>query len=206
MSGGNHAVQRLQALLADLELAPGDRLPPERQLAAELGISRSSLREALRRLVDLGIVEARQGSGTYLAPIDLNDLSAARLRLEPYAARLAAQRRTELQLIELEEALAAMRATKDDVPAFAAADMRLHVAVTDASGSRALRVLLDALADLLRHSRAETAPDAAVRAAALVQLERLVAAIRDGDAAGAERAMTAHLRAVGRALSGRRRR
>jgi len=198
MASGNHAAERLEAMLAARRLAPGDRLPPERQLAAELGVSRASLREALRRLVDLGIVEARQGSGTYLAPVDLADLFAARLRIEPQAARLAARRRGDEQLAQLEQTLAELRATERDAAAFAAADARLHEIVTDASGSRALRVLLAALADLLRHSRARTASDDAVRAAALTQLTALVAAIRERDAAGAERAMRAHLRAVAR--------
>lgn len=201
MTSGNHVAERLEALLAARELGPGDRLPPERRLAAELGVSRSSVREALRRLLDLGVVEARQGSGTYLAPIDLADLFAARLRLEPQAARLAARRRTDRQLADLEQTLEALRATEDDAAAFAAADARVHTVVADASGSRALRILLAALGDLLRHSRATTASDAAVRAATLVQLERLVAAIRERDAAGAERAMTVHVRAVGRAIA-----
>ncbi|HEU4704048.1 MAG TPA: FCD domain-containing protein [Conexibacter sp.] len=199
MAARNDLAERVRTLLAERDLAPGERLPPERQLAAELGVSRSSLREALRRLIDLGILQSRQGSGTYLAPIDLADLSAARLRLEPYAAGLAARNRSEEQLAQLDEALAELRATERDAPAFAAADARLHLAVTEASGSRALRVLLDALADLLRHSRATTAPDADVRAATVAQLARLVAAVRAGDAAGAERAMRDHLRGIARA-------
>lgn len=201
MSARNHVAERLQALLAERDLAPGDRLPPERQLAAELGVSRASLREGLRRLLDLGIVQARQGSGTYVADVDLADLLAARLRLEPYAAGLAARRRSPHDLAHMDELLAELRATQPDPAAFGAVDARLHAAVLAASGSMALRVLLDALADLLRHSRATTAPDAAVRDATLAQHEQLVTAIRDRDAAAAERAMRVHLREVGAALA-----
>ncbi|HZV75311.1 MAG TPA: FCD domain-containing protein [Conexibacter sp.] len=200
MSGCNHLAERLRALLAERDIAPGGRLPPERQLATELGVSRASLREALRRLIDLGIVQSRQGSGTYLAPVDLVDLLGARLQLEPYAARLAARRRTAEDLARLDDALAELRATYDDTAAFGAADVRLHRAVTDAAHSPTVRVLLDAIADLLRHSRNTTAPEATIRTATLAQLDRLVQAIRAGDAHGAERAMREHLDAVGAAL------
>lgn len=201
MSARKQVAERVQALLEEREVAPGDRLPPERQLAVELGVSRSTLREGLRRLVDLGIVEARQGSGTYVAPLDLDDLLEARLQLEPYAARLAARRRKAKDVTRLDRALAELRARRGDPAAFAAADARLHQAVTEAAGSVALRVLLAALADLLRRSRDTTASDPAVRAAAMVQLERLVEAIRARDASGAEGAMRAHLRDVGTALA-----
>jgi GntR family transcriptional repressor for pyruvate dehydrogenase complex len=195
--------ERLRTLLEE-EVRPGERLPPERRLAEELGVSRGSVREGLRRLVDLGIVESRRGSGTYVAPVDLDDLLEVRLRVEPYAARLAAQRRSPSQLKRLHRTLARLRAVLDDADAFAAADLEIHRTLTDASGSLALRVLLAALEDLLRHSRETTAPEREVRVSTLAALERLVDAVDAGDAAGAERAMHAHLRDVGAALRRRR--
>jgi len=191
--------ERLRTLLEE-EVGPGDRLPPERRLAEELGVSRGSVREGLRRLVDLGIVEARRGSGTYVAPVDLDDLLEVRLRVEPYAARLAAQRRTASQLKRLRRTLERLRAVLDDADAFAAADLEIHRTVTAASGSVALQVLLAALGDLLRQSRETTASQREVRVAALSALERLVDAVAAADAAAAERAMRAHLREVGAAL------
>lgn len=201
MSARNHVAERLQALLAERDLAPGDRLPPERQLAAELGVSRASLREGLRRLLDLGVVQARQGSGTYVAQVDLADLLQVRLRLEPYAAGLAARRRSPRDLARMDELVAELRATQPDPAAFAATDALLHMAIVDAAGSPSLRILLVTIGDLLRHSRATTAPDAALRAAALARLEQLVGAIRAGDGPAAERAMRAHLREVGATLA-----
>jgi GntR family transcriptional repressor for pyruvate dehydrogenase complex len=203
LAARNQIGESVQALLAERQVGPGDRLPPERQLAAELGVSRSALREGLSRLIDLGILETRQGSGTYAAPLDLDDLLGARLQLEPYAARLAARRRGEGDLARLDGALADLRSAQPDPEAFAAADTHLHQAVIDAADSLALRVLLAALADLMRRSRDTTASDPAVRAATLAELERLVEAIRAGDAAGAERAMRAHLRDIGAALAAR---
>jgi GntR family transcriptional regulator, transcriptional repressor for pyruvate dehydrogenase complex len=194
------AVSERLRRLVEQELAPGDRLPTERGLAAELGVSRGAVREGLRRLVDLGIVEARQGSGTYLSPVDLDDLHGVRLRVEPYAARLAAERRTAAHVERLRETLDRLRAELDDPAAFAEADLEIHRTVTDASDSVALGALLAALADLLRQSRERTAPERDLRLHALAALERLVEAIEAGDAVGAERAMQAHLRDVGATL------
>jgi GntR family transcriptional regulator, transcriptional repressor for pyruvate dehydrogenase complex len=201
MQPRNHVAERVRALLAEEEVAPGDRLPPERELAARLGVSRSSLREGLRRLTDLGIIEARQGSGTYLAPLDLGDLFDVRLRLEPLAARLAAARRDEQDLARLRDAVAEMRAALADPQQFGEADVRAHAAIVEASGSLPVRVLFAAISDLLRHSRTTTASDPALRDGAVSEVATIVGAIeaRDGDAA--ETAMRAHLAHVGSALA-----
>jgi DNA-binding FadR family transcriptional regulator len=188
-------------LIAERGLVPGDRLPAERSLAVELSVSRSSLREGSRRLLDLGVLEARQGSGTYVAEVDLDDLLKVRLRVEPYAASLAAQRRSDRDLQRLDELMIALRGALPDPEAFALADVELHAAVVDAAGSAALRVLLEALGDMLRYSRATTAPDEQVRATALGRLADLVRAIRERDASAAERAMRTHLLDLGTQLS-----
>lgn len=198
----NHVAERLRELLSDEQILPGDRLPPERELASQLGVSRSSLREGLRRLSDLGIIESRQGSGTYRAPLDLGDLFGVRQRLEPLAALLAAQRRDEHDLRRLEEAVAEMRAALPDAQHFGAADVRAHAAIVDASASVPLRVLFAAIADLLSHSRASTANDAALREQSLREMTAIVAAISAQDAPAAERAMRAHLEHVGASLGG----
>lgn len=197
MQQRNHVAERLRALLAEEDVAPGDRLPPERELATRLGVSRSSLREGLRRLADLGIIQARQGSGTYLAPLDLGDLFEVRARLEPLAARLAAQRRDERDLARLDAVLAEMRAALPDATTFADADVRAHAAIVEASGSLAVRVLFEAIADLLRHSRASTSVRPGVRENALEEIGRVVEAIRAGDGDAAEAAMGRHLTHVG---------
>lgn len=199
----NHVAERLRELLSDEHVAPGDRLPPERELAAQLGVSRSSLREGLRRLSDLGIIESRQGSGTYRAPLDLGDLFEVRRRLEPLAARLAATRRDAHDLRRLDQALAEMRAALPDASHFGDADVRAHAAIVEASGSVPLRVLFSAIADLLRHSRTSTASDPGLRTLALEEMTAIVAAIGDGDGDAAERAMHAHLQHVGATVGAR---
>src|SRR3954467_14529327 len=103
-------VARLIALIIDRQLKAGDRLPPERELAAAMGVSRSSLREALRALTMLGVAEMRHGDGTYLTSLQpdvlmrpvsivlalsesgLHELFEARKLVEPGLAELAAQR------------------------------------------------------------------------------------------------------------------
>lgn len=196
----NHVAERLRELLSDEQVAPGDRLPPERELAAQLGVSRSSLREGLRRLSDLGIIESRHGSGTYRAPLELGDLFEVRRRLEPLAARRAAERRDAPDLLRLREAVAEMRAALPDAAQFGDADVRAHEAIVGASGSVPLRVLFSAIADLLRHSRTSTSIDPALRALALEEMSAIVAAIVDGDADAAEAAMHRHLQHVGAAV------
>ncbi|MDO8186399.1 FadR/GntR family transcriptional regulator [Conexibacter sp. JD483] len=193
----NHVAERLRELLSDEHVAPGERLPPERELAAQLGVSRSSLREGLRRLSDLGIIESRQGSGTYRAPLDLGDLFEVRRRLEPLAARLAATRRDAHDLRLLDEAVAEMRAALPDANHFGDADVAAHAAIVEASGSVPLRVLFSAIADLLRHSRTSTASDPALRTLALEEMGAIVGAIDAGDGDAAEQAMHAHLQHVG---------
>ncbi|HST39002.1 MAG TPA: FadR/GntR family transcriptional regulator [Conexibacter sp.] len=197
----NHVAERLRELLSDEQVAPGDRLPPERELATQLGVSRSSLREGLRRLSDLGIIESRQGSGTYRAPLDLGDLFEVRQRLEPLAARLAAERRDDHDLRRLDESLAEMRAALPDAQLFGAADVRAHAAIVDASASVPLRVLFAAIADLLSHSRTTTSADAALRVTALEEMTAIVAAIRAHDGTAAELAMHGHLEHVGATLT-----
>jgi GntR family transcriptional repressor for pyruvate dehydrogenase complex len=196
----NAVADRVRILLDERALVPGDRLPSERELAAQLGVSRSSLREGLGRLADLGIIEARRGSGTYLAALDLRDLTDARLRLEPYAARLAAERREPRDLVRLDQTLAELRGSLEDRAGFADADLRLHATIAEASRSLPVRVLLDAVADLLRHSRAVTAVDPDTRRATVVVLERLVRAVHAGDGEAAEIAMREHLGHVVAAL------
>jgi GntR family transcriptional repressor for pyruvate dehydrogenase complex len=197
----NPVAEQVRELIAQANLAPGDRLPPERDLAIRLGVSRTTLREGLRRLADLGILRVRQGAGTYIAALDLGDLLDVRLRIEPLAARLAAQRHGDEDLTRLDAGLARMRATLEDAAEFSAADVITHAAIADASASLPIRVTFDAIADLLRHSRAATAIDPVTRDSSLAEMTRIVAAIRATEPDAAEQAMLDHLEHVGLSLT-----
>lgn len=187
---------RLAQYIADRDLRPGARLPPERTLAAEFGISRPALREATRRLIALGVLEPRIGSGTYLADVEHRDLMVVRLQLEPLAAALAAEHATAEQHAHLDAVLDEMRGLLDDPGRFAAADLEIHSAIAEYSGNRFLAGCLSALAAALRLSRTRTAPDPARRSTTLAELSELVDAIRRRDADAAAEAMRRHLLAI----------
>src|SRR5690348_9755648 len=106
----DHATDQLRALIARGAYQPGDRLPAERELAEGLRVSRPTVREAVRRLTDAGLLQPRRGSGTFVAEIDLDAVFGIRLRLEPYAAQLAAGRRTEADLRRLRSLVRQLRA------------------------------------------------------------------------------------------------
>src|SRR3954468_2849857 len=128
--------QRLIALITERRLQPGDRLPPKRELSATMGVSRSSLREALRALAMLGVADMRQGDGTYLTALDpetlmrpvglvlalsdagLTELFEARRLVEPGLAHLAAERITDQAAEELTNCAQASAQVLADPDAF----------------------------------------------------------------------------------------
>ncbi len=112
------AEQQLRALVLDGSFKPGDRLPSEGEMGRMLGVSRTVVREAVRKLVAVGLVEARNGSGIYIRPLD------AALVAQPLGLLVRGRRLTAEQLIEVREAieveiaeLAAKRAKADDIRA-----------------------------------------------------------------------------------------
>jgi GntR family transcriptional repressor for pyruvate dehydrogenase complex len=197
MTGSTDVTEAIRAFIRRGALAPGDRLPPERALAQQLGVSRPALREGIGRLVDVGLLRARQGSGTYDAEVDPDELLAVRLRLEPLAAELAATVAGPRERGRLADVVAAMADAVDDPRRFAELDLQLHGRIAQLAGNTVLvRVLAD-LDQLLRVSRSRTAGHDATRRRALADVTRLVEAIAAGDAAAAAAAMTDHLLAVG---------
>jgi GntR family transcriptional regulator, transcriptional repressor for pyruvate dehydrogenase complex len=190
------ATTALRELLARGHYQPGDRLPSERELAEGLGLSRPTLREAIRRLTEAGLLESRRGSGTYVARVDLDAVYAVRLQLEPFAARLAAVERSRPDLARLTASVKALRGQLDDPDAFAATDLDIHATVARASGNPVLCDLLDRLNELTQMSRAITSPSLELRRATLRDLNRLVRAVRARDADAASAAMEAHIECV----------
>ncbi|UOE21890.1 FadR family transcriptional regulator [Thermobifida halotolerans] len=160
MTVTRRAVERIKAMIADGTLHPGQRLPTERELAAGMGLSRSSMREAIRVLTTLGVLEARHGAGVYvteLRPRDLlepfsvlAEISRGRTLLEvvqvrrivePAATALAAVHATDRQLGEL----AALLERADGEGEAAAADAAFHRAVAAMSGNATLAAVVDGL-------------------------------------------------------------
>jgi len=158
------AITSIRHMILTGELAPGDRLPPESDLAANLGLSRTSLREAVRALTVLGVVDTRQGDGSYITglgpelllgalglAVDLQredtipDLIAVRRILEPAATALAA---TRVTAVDLEQIRSYIRSDldQDQVGDYIELDWEFHHAIANASGNPLLAVLLDGLA------------------------------------------------------------
>lgn len=193
------------------EVTVGQRLPSERELAAAFRVGRSAVREALKSLSLLGLVEIRQGAGTYVTThtsdllpkviewgliLDeerVHELIEARQVLEVSLAELAASRRTEEELGEIRAAFAAMDAAKGDVDRWVAADVEFHLVIARAAHNDVLGDLLVRLRDLLRMwirraSQLNTDFDQK-----LSDHEAVLRSIEAGDAKGAGEAMGRHM-------------
>jgi GntR family transcriptional repressor for pyruvate dehydrogenase complex len=203
---------RLREYAAAAGLRSGDRLPPERELAQSLGVSRASVRQAIVALEVQGLVGVRQGDGTYLLrdrldsePLEelasrkrrLPDVLDARDAAETKLAGLAAARRSEEDLAEMDAALAAMRAAVAAGGLGAAEDRRFHAAVTAAARSPLLSEFMAHIAGAIAESRAESLRQPGRPPRSLRQHEQIAAAIRAGDARRAAAAMHRHVISVG---------
>ncbi|MER5639169.1 FadR/GntR family transcriptional regulator [Kitasatospora sp. NPDC002227] len=162
MSLTDRAIARLRQMIREGELPPGSKLPPEQQLAADLGLSRNLMREAVKSLVVARVLEIRRGDGTYvtsLAPgllleglggaVELLqgdtvlELTEVRRLFEPAATALAATRITDEGLAQVEHHLAAMRAARNDMELLTLHDAAFHRAVASATGNETLATLLE---------------------------------------------------------------
>jgi len=207
----DQAIDALRGQIASGAWPVGARIPTEPALVAELGIGRNSLREAIRALVHAGLLETRQGDGTYvratsdlagavrrrISRAELLEVFEVRRALEVEAARLAALRRTDDDLAELERVLAARgeAALGDDVDQFVESDVRLHRLIAAASHNAMLIELYDDFTEALREA-VRSSVDRQARDVQVHMHDELVAAIRARDAAGAAAATLAVLDAL----------
>jgi GntR family transcriptional repressor for pyruvate dehydrogenase complex len=202
---------RLLSLISERQLRPGDRLPAERELAATMQVSRPSLREALRALAMVNVVEIRRGSGTYVTSLKpellvehldfvfaLDDstfaeLLEARQMLEPSIAATAAQRANEGDLARLCACINTAAAAVDDPEAFLQADLDLHAAITTAAHNQIVAHFMASLTRLGMASRSRTVALPGVRARSLGDHQALVDALLRRDSAAAAAIMHEHL-------------
>jgi GntR family transcriptional regulator, transcriptional repressor for pyruvate dehydrogenase complex len=203
----------LQAMILRGGLKPGDRLPSQRALAEQLGVSRPSLREAISVLEAMGLVSVRVGSGVYVAPQSARaplwrfadrcsprDVYEARFGLEGYAARLAAQRASFADAARLEETTAAMRdaLTADDIPGMAAADAAFHDLVFALAANPVLAGMYKPVRDMMVETQRLPMTLRIRLGDTLREHEEVSSRIGAGDAPGAERAMVRHIQAAAR--------
>jgi DNA-binding FadR family transcriptional regulator len=203
-------VERLERAILSGELAPGDQLPSERRICAEMGVSRSVVREALGRLASLGLVRSVHGSGTRVeapdgrqvsmgyqrllrrADVRLEHLSGVRLPLEVAIAAQAAEHRGEADLARLEKAQRALANPRASLEAHVKADLEFHAALAEATGNPLFAVVLAPIQELLIESRRRTLGRHGAELAH-AHHARILAAVAAGDAAAAGRAMREHL-------------
>ncbi|MDA8371675.1 MAG: FadR/GntR family transcriptional regulator [Nocardiopsaceae bacterium] len=201
-------VERLCEYIRETEMRPGDRLPPERELAASLGVSRVSLSQALVALEVQGVIEVRHGDGAIVRRTVSEDRVLALLRdrenrraeiiearqaLEVKLAELAAQRRTEADLAEIDSALALMRTEVDRGERGVFGDEHFHAAITRAARSRLLERMMAEISPMIMETRVESLSQPDRPSASLAGHERIAEAIRSGDPRRAAEAMRAHL-------------
>ncbi|MGG6382231.1 FadR/GntR family transcriptional regulator [Paenarthrobacter sp. NEAU-H11] len=214
----SEVAERLLAYFTSGDIAPGTRLPAERQLAATLGVGRSAVREALAALEILGIVVVRPGSGTYLRdgvsellPRTLSwgmMLGAPRTRelvelrggLEVQAAQLAAERITDEALDRMQGHLDIMAATLDDLAAFVEADAAFHREIAESSGNQVLQELLQSIRSLLRIWVDRALTDEGHAAAALKEHAEIHTALKARDSAAVTATMRSHMETASRRL------
>jgi len=216
---------RLMQQLASGLYSEGDKLPTEKELCTLFDVSRPVVREALMRLQADGLVVARQGAGTFVKkrpPRRLIDLAPTaelagflrsfeiRVALEGQSAKLAAIRRTELQLNDIAECLALMEQAIEQGEPARDHDFAFHRAVATASGNELFVIVLDTISPFVGGSMSlalgltrEGSPERSARV--LDEHSRIFEAIAQGDGDGAELAMRYHIDQARRRITDRRR-
>ncbi|MEU6685430.1 FadR/GntR family transcriptional regulator [Streptomyces sp. NPDC046832] len=215
MAVTDEAIEKIKGMIVSGALRPGDRLPRESELAADLGLSRNSLREAVRALSLIRILDVRQGDGTYVTSLDpqlllqamsfvvdfhrddtVLEFLAVRRILEPAATAMAALRIGEQQL----DALAAQLDRLGDSPSveeLVACDLEFHRDIVQSSGNSVLCSLLDGISGPTTRARiwrGLTQEDAVART--LREHRAILAALRDRDAETARSWATVHIASV----------
>lgn len=212
-TSSEEVVQQLREMIHRGELRSGDRLPPERDLAKQLGVSRPTLRAGIRTLAAIGVLKSRQGAGTFVAEADASpaldgnplrlmaslhgftnaEMFEARIALEMAVAGLAAERATGEQLAAMSEEVAEMFASLDEPEEYLVHDMRFHQTIAAASGNRILTALMNMVASILFETRSKTVHRALDLKESSEMHREIYRAIRDHNPEAASEAMRDHL-------------
>jgi GntR family transcriptional repressor for pyruvate dehydrogenase complex len=213
----DHIVEQISGTIARGGLKPGDRIPSEKQLCTQFGVGRTSVREALRSLAAMGILESRMGEGTFVAedtgrfiersfewglllnPKVVEDLIETRLMLESHTAYLAASKASAADRADAAAAVQRMKESIEDPEAYLESDLQFHLTIARATQNSILRNLLSTTRGYLqvwiRETLAQPAPGGTEKRARLSIAEhrRILRALERRDAEGARRAMAAHI-------------
>jgi len=203
--------QRILGLIQQGEFDPGQRLPGERDLAEQLGVSRPILREALRALSILGVLIKRQGSGVYVSPLSpevllaplqffisvgpphQQSLSEARIIMESGIVRLATERMTPETLGRLRACIEEAEGNSDDPALWLQTDLEFHRLIVESANNPFLTKVAQSFQVLGKASRETAVKVAGVRQQSQLEHKRILTALEQGDPVGAEAAMRQHL-------------
>jgi GntR family transcriptional repressor for pyruvate dehydrogenase complex len=200
--------QQILAWVRDNGLEVGDRLPPERDLAVRLGVSRATVSQALVAMEVVGVIHVRHGDGAVLVDSSgsskvveslrrhaqqLPDIIEAREALESKLAALAAVRRSEEDLARIDAALSDMHRDIEDGGRGVEGDEAFHAAVTTAGHSALLQQLMNEISDLIKETRIESLSQPGRPQESLEGHRAIAAAIRDQNPDAAAAAMRAHV-------------
>lgn len=206
-----HAAQQLQRMIRDGLIKPGEKLPAERELAEMLQVSRGSLRDAIRTLELMGLVEPRQGEGTVVCdpsakslinPLAtvlfrqrelIGDLLEFRRMIEPTLAGRAAQNASDEELAYMEEILRRQKEKVSQGELAIEEDSEFHYAIAQAAGNSVVLKVLDAFMDLLRETRERSLQLEGRLQKSFVGHRRILDTIRKHDIRAAEKAMRQHI-------------
>lgn len=204
-------MDQIRVLIQQGKLKPGDRIPPERELARQLGVSRASVRGGLRFLGAIGVLTSRHGSGTYVAdgppaldsePLKMlaalhgftaEKIFEARRVIEIAVAGLAAEQATDAHLSKLAEEVTETYAALQDPPEYLLHDFGFHRAVAAASGNPILATIMEMISEVLYQRRRKTLNQARDLKDSADMHRQIYRAIRARDAAAARTAMSEHL-------------
>jgi GntR family transcriptional repressor for pyruvate dehydrogenase complex len=204
-------VEHVRKLIEQGQLHPGDRLPPERDLAVEIGVSRPSLRSGLQKLGAMGVVVPRQGAGTFVSDgpprlengsfrflaalhgFTRDDMFEARRVLEVGSSGLAAERATPEQLAVMAEEVAGMFASLEDPQAYLVHDIQFHRSVAAGSGNPVLATLIDTVAEMVYETRRVTVERARDLRQSAEMHRRIYRAVKPREEERARHEMSEHL-------------
>jgi GntR family transcriptional repressor for pyruvate dehydrogenase complex len=204
-------VNQVRLMIQEGKLRPGDRMPPERELAKQLGVSRASLRAGLRFLSAMGVLNSRHGSGTFIADgpptlngAALNMLAAlhgfttekifeARRLVEVAVAGLAAEHATDEHLRIMSEEVTETYAALDNPQEYLIHDFGFHRAVGVASGNPILAAIMEMIAEVLYQRRCKTVGRSRDLKESVEMHRKIYRAIRSRDVEAARAAMSEHL-------------
>ena len=213
------AFERLVSYVVNGDWKAGARIPAERDLCRQLGIARTSLREALKAMELVGMLDSRVGDGTFVCPRseflsrpllwaftgsdheELRDIMETRMLLERDIAGLAAERATPAEIVEIAAAVERMRAAVTTGGSTLESDMTFHLAVAAGAHNSVLQNAVQLLRNLMRHWLYLKLLMPAIPARVLRQHEAVYAAIRGRDVEGARAAMLDHLESTVRLIA-----